>query len=206
MINLGSLNLSDMKIGTSSVLSGYVGTSLVYPLYTPANSIWGTENNNYVWLPYSGTTGLEYEWQGELLRYANNVMFGWTGSTSGSIWRLYYPNSGDTSRYNFRIATTSSIEVPASSIPLNQDMTLRLGNFFINKDGVDLVTGVTHTITDPMPVCLNMRTTKTKRLRLYDNGVLVFDGKPAVRNIDGVAGLLDSVSGNFYTNGTVYYD
>ena len=175
--------------------------------YTMVNSIYGDGNNNYIALGIDCTDTLEMEWSGEFMRYANNVIFGWTGSTSGSIWRLYYPNSGSTSNYNYRIGNTSSLVINASTIPLNEDITLTMGNFYIELNGTTLVSsGATHEITTPMPFYLNTRVTKTKGIKLWDNGVLVFNGLPAVRNEDNKAGLLDSVSGEFFTNGTIYYD
>lgn len=205
MINLGSLGITDIKIGTSSVLSGYVGTSLVYPLYTPANSIWGTTSNNYISINVQTSDDLVMEWSGQFTAFYNNIIFGWTGSTTSERWSLYFPSTASTNSYRFRIGE-SQITTASSNLPTGVTMVLELGNNYIRKDGVDLVTGATSTISASRPFLLNTRSTKTTGLKLYKGGTLVFDGKPAVRNIDGVAGLLDSVSGNFYTNGTVYYD
>ena len=41
---------------------------------------------------------------------------------------------------------------------------------------------------------------KIKRLKIYDNGTLVRDFIPAIRNSDSVAGMYDLANGTFYTN------
>lgn len=174
--------------------------------YEYVNSIWGDGSNNYVWLNANCTTTLEMEWGGEFTSYQNNIIFGWTGSTTSDRWRLYYPGTADTYNYAFAVATTSNLNIPAASLPPNEDMVLRMGNRFVTKNGVTLVSGSTLNIGTPQPFCINMRCTKTRYLKLWDNGTLIFDGKPAVRRADGKAGLLDGVSGNFFTNGTIYYN
>ena len=198
MIKIGSLNLTDMKVGTSSVLSGYVGTELVYP-YSYVNSIWSTSANNRIWFPVYTSDGLNLDWEGYIIAYRQSIIFGWTGSTNGSRWNLYYPSANDTDNWQFRINNTAGqITTAAQNIPINTLIELKLGNHYINKDGVDLVTGTTKTLTGTgNQVFANMQIARTKSIKWYDGNTLLFDGKPAVK-CDGTVGLLDSVSGGFF--------
>ena len=121
-----------------------------------------------------------------------------------------------TSAYRARIRNGSGSNADsASTVPTGDgvfhDFELsQADGFWI--DGVRIGTFSSYTYTDTqslylfafnsngVPLSGSYATGKIKRMKLYDNGSLVRDFIPAIRNSDNVAGMYDLVNDTFYTN------
>ena len=96
-------------------------------------------------------------------------------------------------------------KLSVSEVPYGQVM-----NFKFKKDGVydshDMpinTNGYTAQSIGPEPLWFGLELAPISRLRFWNNGLLIFDGRAAIRNSDGQGGLYDSVSETFYTDENV---
>ena len=189
-----------------------------YNLYVDANSIWGADVDNYIWLPVYSSLTLKCRLTGQIRNYRNNTIVGSTAATLGSEWRLFYTTNDNTGTYSLRAGAASqsgaeTLNVPSSGVPLNTNIEL----LFYNKNIMLYQNGAfkweyagtrSDTIT-PKQVMLNTRVTKTERIQFYEGDTLIFDGIPKIRLDDGAPGLYDLVGGGFYTSSNpsnIYFD
>lgn len=167
MINLGSLNLSDMKIGTSSVLSGYVGTDLVYPVVQPvvqpdyiANGLDSTSGNPMnVWFDSgfiaSADTCMEIKVANvNFTPNANQNILGAAGVSASQHFALLFPRNNTYHicyiRYNGRFAQSTSADYAIPNKPYVCTMWKDGGTLKLDVDGT-LITGATPSAATTAP-------------------------------------------------------
>lgn len=116
---------------------------------------------------------------------------------------IYYPTI--VWRKGWAGQTKAQCELSTSEVPWGDVM-----NFKFKKDGVydshDTpinTQGYTAESIGSEPLWFGLELAPIKRLRFWNNGVLIFDGRAAIRNSDGQGGLYDSVSETFYTDENV---
>ena len=204
MINLGSLGITDIKIGTSSVLSGYVGTSLVYPVYRDCGCIYGegTANQRIV-LPIKTSGTLKYRFRGQVLKATGGILIGGVYGSDNDDYRFFTQN-------NLIYLDMGASRVSAAR-PFNyeEDIDITVGNLYMydNIGGTYWLSGATASnVPDRNALTFNLPFVKMYSLQVWETSggtdVLIYDGIPKVRISDGEEGMLDRVSGIFNTNAT----
>lgn len=220
MINIGSLGITDMRVGTSEVLSGYVGTTLIYPVAPPQPSyvdcgcIYGKGNvNEFITLGagYISTT-LKYRFVGKFLSKVGNTHLGAYNLPDNNDYRLFMQQTGG---YTFldmgnKRSFANNQQTPWSA---GTDVDITIYNFGIidnNTGNIIISDASTGSVPDTASFHINIGRMQVKSLKMWNTAggtdVLIFDGVPKIRTSDNAAGLYDNVSGNFFTNSqaTIY--
>lgn len=189
--------------GDSSVSKMYVGDVLVWPLtpvetYTFVKSLWSS-GDTVQRLIYCGnvssTTTMEMDFKGRILANNGGLIFGGTGAT------------GDDNDYRFFSTSTSYLDmgnyrISRSGTALANVRAVNTKNFsftITNADASTITkTGTTLSSVPSLPIVVNVRGLVVENFTLTDNGVVVFQGVPAVRDSDGYIGLYDQITNTFY--------
>lgn len=165
--------------------------------YTMVESLWSsgdTEQRRIYCNGISATTTLEMDYFGQILADNNGTVFGGAGAegdtndyrcfyTSGRLYLdMYNKRASNAVTMNYiRRIETSNLEFTATYYDGTIVQASNLG-----------VTQV-----PSLPICLNVRGQVVRRFTLKDNGVIIFDGLPAVRKSDGYIGLYDVLTETF---------
>lgn len=163
MINLGSLNLSDMKIGTSSVLSGYVGTDLVYPVRQPdyianaPDSMSGSPINVWFDTGVMPTKTMCMEVKAANVNFAPNVnqqVIGATNAGSAEHFGFLFPRNSTYHiayvRYNGAFAQSDSADYTVPNKPYVCTMWLSgTTRLVLDIDGTQLTGTVNSRVSAP---------------------------------------------------------
>lgn len=180
------------------------------------------KDNSYTQVEWLGATGTQYIDTGV---NPNNTLKAVCNLTLNSNYAFAEGRAGQyisfgimnhTSAYRARIRNGSGSNADsASTVPTGDGV---FHNFELSQadgfwiDGVRIGTFNSYTYTDTnslylfafnsngSPLSGAYATGKIKRMKLYDNGSLVRDFVPAIRNSDNVAGMYDLVNDTFYTN------
>lgn len=204
MIDIGSLGITDMRVGTSEVLSGYVGTTLIYPVAPPQPSYefydyiaptGTTYTSNYIALSgVSCTTTFSANVKHRLLANVGGIYFGFNHTSDSSDYRVFYIGriyfDFNSSRVNVRVSI------------LNTDCDWYVYNYGIddNITGTHILAGTTQSNAPQLnEYRINPGVGRIYRVELFESGTKIKDLKPALRLSDSVAGLYDEISGVFYT-------
>ena len=128
-------------------------------------------------------------------------------STSANLWGIGQQSSGNylfgqyyTQSGNERILTNY-----AGNDDVARTLELRKNEFYIDGQLIGSRTAKTFTTTTIKLFTLNPSSSKSS-IKIYlaqiedENGNLVFDGVPVIRNSDNEIGMLDRVSGQFFGN------
>ena len=220
MINIGSLGITDMRIGTSEVLSGYVGTALIYPVAPPQPSyvdcgcIYGKGNVNEFITFGAGyiSTTLKYRFVGQFLSQVGSTHLGTYNLPDSNDYRLFMQQVGG---YTFldmgnKRCYANNQQTPWSA---GTDVDITVYNFGIidNSTGNIIISDTSAgSVPDTASFHINIGRMQVKSLKMWNTAggtdVLIFDGVPKIRTSDNAAGLYDNVSGNFFTNSqaTIY--
>ena len=165
MINIGSLGITDMKVGASSVLAGYVGTDLVYPSRQPdyianaPDSMSGSPIN--VWFDSgfiaSADTCMEIKVANVNFEpNANQNILGAAGVNAGHHFALLFPRNTTYHicyiRYNGRFAQSTSSDYAIPNHPYVCTMWKDGGTLKLDVDGT-LITGSTPSAATTAPNC-----------------------------------------------------
>ncbi len=83
---------------------------------------------------------------------------------------------------------------------------MEVGNNYVKQNGVQVLSGPKQTTGTSYPIgifsSIDWSTARGNiyYLKIYENGILVRDFIPAIRNADWVAGMYEKIQGKFYTN------
>lgn len=178
------------------------------------------KDNSYTQVEWIGATGTQYIDTGVNPNNTLKAVCNLTLNTNhafaeGRTGRyISFGLMDHTSAYRARIRNSSGSNADSpSTVPTGDGV---FHNFELSQaegfwiDGVRIGTFNSYTYTDSQSLYLfafnnngaplSYATGKIKRLKLYDNGSLVRDFVPAIRNSDDVAGMYDLVNDTFYTN------
>lgn len=206
MINIGSIGITDMRIGTSQVLSGYVGTTLIYPVSPPQPSYefydyiaptGTTYASNYIALSgVSCTTTFSANVKHRLLANVGGIYFGFNHISDSDDYRVFQPTN--TLLYfdfgSTRARATMNIK------GIDYDWNIYNYGIYDNNAGVNIITGTTKTSAPQLnEYRINPGVGRIYGVELFESGTKIKDLKPALRLSDSVAGLYDEISGVFYT-------
>ena len=188
-------------IGSDSVSKIYIGSTLIWPLtptetYTFVSSIWSsgdTNNSRIINTNYSATTTLEMDFEGRLLASNSNAIIGHYGEPDNNDYRFFCITTAFLDIYNKRINGAANYAKVRRVQTSNLKFTVTL-----DDETKVIKNGSTVTSVPNVPIFIYLRGLLVNRFTLTDNGVIVFNGVPAVRDNDGYIGLYDTVTNTFF--------
>lgn len=190
-------------VGSNSVSKLYLGSTLIWPLtpvetYTFVKSLWSSGDTVQKLIHcgnVSSTTTMEMDFTGRVLAYNSGVIFGGTGATGDdNDYRCFYTQA--------KVFLDMKDKRISTGITYSKIRKIHTSNFAYTVTQADAstvtLTGATVSQVPNLGIVVNVRGLVVENFTLTDNGVIVFQGVPAVRDSDGYIGLYDQVSQTFF--------
>ena len=178
---------------TDSDVTEYTTSSVTYYSYIHNQTVGTGDTNHRIDTGILPTTSTVFRFKGKFVGYdQGGVWVGTQGSSDSNDYRFFYANSY---YFDWNSGRLSGGKLNNGDII---DVTCSNYRMYDNVNDRVISSGSTQNSVPQYNILVDVGSLWVKSLEIWDNGVLVFDGRAA--ELNGSVGLYDSVSGTLFTN------